>query len=1279
MGLNLGTLLVQIGVDTGSMERGFLALQQTVSKLGGTMAASGAQMANAFAAPTAEMQGLIKQSGGFYLVDQAMQKTAQSATNVGTAVQTMGKHMHGGGAEAQGFAGRLGELYTKMNLLFGGMALTATITAPFIGFMVSAAKESISFESAFTGVRKTVDASEADFKKLENNFRQMSLVMPITADQLAKIGELAGQMGIRGVENITKFTDTIARLSVTTNMTVEDASMQMARFANIMQVPIKDVDKLGNTVVVLGNNMATTEAEIMTFAMRLAGAGKVVGLSSDQVFAFGAALSSAGIHAEEGGSAMSRVFMKIAQAVKGGGKELDQFAKVAKMSAGDFKTEFETNAGNAIKLFIEGLARMQKSGVDVFKVLQDLEAGDIRVMRSLLNTANAGDLLDKSLRLAGGAITNTNALLEESEKRFGTVQSRIMMVQNNFAELRREIGDKLKSVLVGLLEMVDKLITWFRELSPTVQNMILAIGGVLAIIGPLMIALSGIGAVLLGLKALFVLFGGSATASMGVILSTVGLVVLAIMAVAAAAVYIITNWEDVKATLIRIWGVLKIIWDLTMAALTKAFSEMIYKLNSAAAKFWGWFNDELGKRMQDAADKEKAYADEYVASRERMAQAEYDLIMARDKQRQMMKDIKTIKSWSDDEAESLKGVEGWTKAAVSGINEEWSSSNETKKKYLDEFEKAFGRSQDDMLDDFTRKQEEQTTRYKEFISRDLVAMKAKHEEEITAKKYALERLLEAERTVNDKMKINDDAILDAKLDDYKIALREEEVAYKRSQEKRLDDLKDAQEKELDEIQNKFDKLRAMNDAQFKKKLAERQAKIDDMEGRKKGEDEREKLAQMRERINESARETNKLAASVNFGAYEEAVKKADEVLKQAGGEATPELVKAERDVLEMREGLNDKAFEAYKKHKEAILKADAKEKAATKAALDSALRSVYDAMEKSAKNTKQLEKDLADELQEGANNAIKDRLRDEMDALRESAKNKEDALDDEEKAEASAAKKRQDADAERMRKEIEDSIRLNKDILDELMDRQKIEIKLENEDLEEKRNLRMLAFQKTQKDDLEQYEWVRKTQEEEEQKHIKKLEDDFKNEQAKTKEKYKRDIQDLHDKFEGNLGEQQSFLDDWNKMVDELKSMEPTIAPISGYEEAIGQAQAAVSVFQGLADAVAKMGSSVSDYKPPAGPSFSVPSPGPAPTPPGGAPSPVPSAPFDSFPPGFINPNIPYTPFPWLPPGLPGLTDFVSNTAGKTGAVINVNGAGDPEAVASKVVRIMRREGLTFA
>lgn len=212
-----------------------------------------------------------------------------------------------------------------------GRDLSLRVTAPIVSALGLATKSAIDYESAFAGVRKTVDASEAEFTQLSNNIRDIAKQSPTSAVELSKIGEIAGQLGVRGVDNLTVFIDTISKLGVTTNLAGEQGATAFARIANIMQEPLSNVDRMGSAVVDLGNKFATTESEIAEFANRIAGAGKIAGLTTSDILAIGTAMSSVGIEAEAGGTAVQKVLIQMTQSASGlSGEIMDNTAEIAK-------------------------------------------------------------------------------------------------------------------------------------------------------------------------------------------------------------------------------------------------------------------------------------------------------------------------------------------------------------------------------------------------------------------------------------------------------------------------------------------------------------------------------------------------------------------------------------------------------------------------------------------------------------------------------------------------------------------------------------------------------------------------------------------------------------------------------------------------------------------------------------------------------------------------------------------------------------------------------------
>lgn len=374
-----------------------------------------------------------------------------------------------------------------------GQALTMTVTAPIVGAGAAATKASIDYETAFAGVRKTIDATEEEFQRISDSIREMSKEIPQSATAIAGVAEAAGQLGIKN-EAIMSFTRTMSDLGVATNMSSEQAATSLARLANITQMPQENFDRLGATIVDLGNNLATTEGEIVQMGLRLAGAGKQIGLTEAQILALAGSLSSVGIEAEAGGSAFSRVMIEMSQAVMTGSGSLNTFASVAGMSADQFKTSFQQDASGALISFIEGLGKMSAAGENTFAVLDDLQLSEIRVRDALLRASNAGDLFRESMELGTRAWEENTALTNEASQRYETTASQLQILGNRLVDAAITLGDALVPALMSALDALEPLFKsieegakWFANLDPEMQRTIITILGMAAAAGPLLI------------------------------------------------------------------------------------------------------------------------------------------------------------------------------------------------------------------------------------------------------------------------------------------------------------------------------------------------------------------------------------------------------------------------------------------------------------------------------------------------------------------------------------------------------------------------------------------------------------------------------------------------------------------------------------------------------------------------------------------------------------------------------------------------------------------------
>ena len=437
-----------------------------------------------------------------------------------------------------------------------GKSLTTHVTAPITALGTAAIKASVDYEYAFANVRKTVDATEEEYDRLSDSVKQMSTEVAASAEDIAEVMSIAGQLGIEN-EHLAEFTRTMIDLGNSTNMVAADAASEAARFANIMGMSQNEFQNLGSTLVDLGNNYATTESEIMSMSLRLAGAGRQVGLSEAQILGFAAALSSVGIESQMGGSAFSKALIKMEVAAATGGDALEDFARVSGMSASQFKDLWERDAASAFQAFIVGLSKMDEEGVSAIKTLDDIGIAEIRLRDTLLRATNASELFNKTQATANAAWAKNTALTTEANKRYATTKSRLTNLKNTALMFARQIGDDLNPTIQQIIDKANALLQKFLSLDKTQRESIVKWAAFAAAVGPVVLVLGkvvgAVGTVTGALGKAFTAIGKfSASVSMagggiGGFVKVLASSKVAMVALAAALVYGAVKLVDVAS------------------------------------------------------------------------------------------------------------------------------------------------------------------------------------------------------------------------------------------------------------------------------------------------------------------------------------------------------------------------------------------------------------------------------------------------------------------------------------------------------------------------------------------------------------------------------------------------------------------------------------------------------------------------------------------------------------------------------------------------------------
>lgn len=310
---------------------------------------------------------------------------------------------------------------------------------------VAAAKFAIDFEDSFAGVEKTVEGTPEQLEAIKQGIIDLSTVgiegrnpIPQTTAELNELAAAGGQLGIQ-TEHIIGFTETMAQMGTATNLAGEEGAQTLARFMNVANVSQGQVKNLGSSIVDLGNNYATTEAEIAAMALRMGATASVVGIGAADILGYATALSSMGVEAEAGGSAVSRILMEIQQAASSGGEDLAMFASLAGKSSKEFAKQWGEDASGAFQDFLRGLSESK----DQVKVLSDLGFNNVRDIQALQRLAGEQGfgLLTSAIQRANTAWMENTALQAEFDKKAETTASQLQIMKNNLVESARSIGE----------------------------------------------------------------------------------------------------------------------------------------------------------------------------------------------------------------------------------------------------------------------------------------------------------------------------------------------------------------------------------------------------------------------------------------------------------------------------------------------------------------------------------------------------------------------------------------------------------------------------------------------------------------------------------------------------------------------------------------------------------------------------------------------------------------------------------------------------------------------
>lgn len=525
-------------------------------------------------------------------------------------------------------------------------AMATATSAAITAITVDAAKKAIEFESTMADVAKVVDglrdqngAFTKSYYEMSDALLNMSKSIPMTADALGQIMASAGQAGIAS-EDLTKFTETAAKMGVAFDTTAEQAGEWMAVWRTALNLSQTQVTALGDQLNYLGNTTSENALKLSEVVTRVGALGQTAGLSAGEVAALAASMP--GVTAEISATGIKSMMIAMTAGASATSKQAAVLQQLG-FTASDMANRMQTDAKGAI-IDLLGTIKQLPAAEQTAALSQYFGKESVSSIAPLLK--NLG-YLQQQFAKVGDAAAYSGSMEAEYAVRADTTANKLQLMQNKLAVLQVQIGNKIlpyvndalddlsanalpkaEKTLGFIIPKVAKLLGFMLEHSSALINIglgITAVVGISKTFKAVSTAYKGATAAVKLLRAAqlktkiatvaqtaqirahtFAMRASAAAskaaavaskafrAGLAFVTSPIGIAILAITALIAAGVWLYKNWDTVKAKAAQLGAKISGIWTKINTAVTTAIAAISSRFPALGAVLSG-----LWKSVQD--------------------------------------------------------------------------------------------------------------------------------------------------------------------------------------------------------------------------------------------------------------------------------------------------------------------------------------------------------------------------------------------------------------------------------------------------------------------------------------------------------------------------------------------------------------------------------------------------------------------------------------------------------------------------------------------------------
>ncbi|HDC4761223.1 TPA: phage tail tape measure protein [Enterobacter cloacae] len=440
-----------------------------------------------------------------------------------TAVDQLTGPMKGMQRELKGFQKEMGSL--ALGAVAAGTAILGALALP-----VNAA---IGFESKMADIRKVVDGldDKKAFAQMSDDILTLSTQLPMAAEGIAEIVAAGGQAGIAR-SDLMQFANDAVKMGVAFDTTAEESGQMMAQWRTAFKLTQDDVVVLADKINYLGNTGPANAAKISEIVTRIGPLGSVAGVASGEIAAMGATIAGMGVESEIASTGIKN-FMLSLTAGNSATKAQKQALAFLKLNPKQLAEDMQKDSRGAMLKVLDSLAKVPKAKqAAVMNALFGKES--LSAIAPLLTNL---DLLRTNFNRVADAQEYGGSMQKEYASRAATTENQLVLLKNSVNAISVTLGDTflpaVNEAAKAVMPYLEQLRTFVRANPELVQSA------------------AKFGAALLGVGVSI----GVLSRAIKILNTVINLspAKLAITALAAGAMLIIQNWDDVAPVIKAAW------------------------------------------------------------------------------------------------------------------------------------------------------------------------------------------------------------------------------------------------------------------------------------------------------------------------------------------------------------------------------------------------------------------------------------------------------------------------------------------------------------------------------------------------------------------------------------------------------------------------------------------------------------------------------------------------------------------------------------------------------